>query len=99
MGREEKKRLTRIREQTGREYLELLPGAMDALKEIITDPETNPGARVQAIGLLMDRGLGKPEENIRIRHQEDNMELAHERLEEIFAQARKETEEPPDLDG
>ena len=92
MGREEKKRLTRIREQTGREYLELLPGAMNALREIINDPEANPGAAVQAIGMLMDRGLGKPEENIRIRHQEDNMELAHERLEEILAQVRKDTE-------
>ena len=37
----------------------------------------------------MDRGLGKPEENIRIQHMEESMEEAQERLEAIFAQARK----------
>ena len=72
-----------------REYLEMLPEALDALREIIKDPEINPIARVQAIGLVMDRGLGKPEENIRIQHMDDSMDEAQERLDAIFEQVRK----------
>ena len=95
MNRDDKTQGNRIREQTGQEYLDLLPGAMDALKDIIGNPETNPAARVQAIGLLMDRGLGKPEETIRIRHMEDNMEQAQARMEEIFALVREKKDGEP----
>jgi len=99
MNRNDKKQGNRIREQTGQEYLDLLPGAMDALKDIIGNPESNPAARVQAIGLLMDRGLGKPEETIRIRHMEDNMEQAQARMEEIFALVREKKDGEPGAEG
>ena len=71
MNRNERKHLNEIKEQMTQEYLDMLPDALDALRDIIGDPDINPIARVQAIGLIMDRGLGKPEENIRIQHMED----------------------------
>ena len=92
MNHEEKARLKQMREQAQREYVEMLPGAIDALRDIITDPEINPIARVQAIGLIMDRGLGKPEENIRIQHMQENIEKEQEWLDEIFTQVRKKAE-------
>ena len=98
MNRDDKTQGNRIREQTGQDYLDLLPGAMDALKDIIDNPTSNPAARVQAIGLLMDRGLGKPEETIRIRHMEDNMEQAQARMEEIFAQVREKKDGEPGIE-
>ena len=93
MKREEKTHLDQMKEQMQKEYLEMLPEAMDALRDIINDPETNPIARVQAVALIMDRGLGKPEENIRIQHMQDDMEEAQERLERIFAQVRQQADE------
>ena len=80
MNRNERKHLNEIKEQMTQEYLDMLPDALDALRDIIGDPDINPIARVQAIGLIMDRGLGKPEENIRIQHMEDDMDEAQERL-------------------
>ena len=91
MNRKERKDLNEVKEEMTREYLDMLPDALEALRSIIKDPDINPIARVQAIGLIMDRGLGKPEELIRIQHMEDNMDEAQERLDAIFAQARRET--------
>ena len=93
MKREEKTHLDQMKEQMQKEYLEMLPEAMDALRDIINDPDINPIARVQAVALIMDRGLGKPEENIRIQHMQDDMEEAQERLDRIFAQVRQQADE------
>ena len=93
MSHEEKARLKQMTEQAQREYIEMLPAALDALRDIISDPEINPVARVQAIGLIMDRGLGKPEESIKIQHMQENMEKEQEWLDEIFARVRKKAED------
>ncbi len=92
MDKKEKPQTEQIQEQINREALEMLPEAMDALRDIINDPDINPIARVQAVALLMDRGLGKPEENIRIQHMQSDMDEAQERLDEIFEQVRRKTE-------
>ena len=89
MKRNERKHINEMKEQMTQEYLELLPEAMDALRDLISDPDINPIARVQAIALIMDRGLGKPEENIRIQTMEENMDEAQERLEVLMARVRK----------
>ena len=85
----EKKSLNETREELSIEYLDMMPDALTALRSIIKDPTINPIARVQAIGLVSDRALGKTEEFIQIRHMEDNMDEAQKRLDEIFAKARK----------
>ena len=92
MNSEERKHQNEVKEQITQEYIDMLPDALDALRDIISDPDINPIARVQAIGLIMDRGLGKPEENIRIQHMEDDMDEAQERLDAIFAEVRKRKE-------
>jgi len=60
-----------------------------ALHDMMTDPNINPIARVQAIGLILDRGLGKPEESIRIQNDQESFDAAQERLDELFALARE----------
>lgn len=92
MNSEERKHQNEVKEQITQEYIDMLPDALDALRDIISDPDINPIARVQAIGLIMDRGLGKPEENIRIQHMEESMDEAQERLDGIFAEVRKKME-------
>ncbi len=92
MNQNERKHMNEIKEQMAQQYLAMLPGALEALRDIINNPDINPIARVQAIGLIMDRGLGKPEENIRIQHMEDDMDEAQARLDAIFAKVRQKPE-------
>ena len=92
MNHHERKQINEMKEQYTREYLEMIPDTLDALRDIIHDPDVNPIARVQAVALIMERGLGKPEETIRIQNMESDMDAAQERLDAIFAQVRKKTE-------
>ncbi len=92
MDKNERESLNKIKDQMNQECIRMLPDALDALRDIIEDPSINPIARVQAIALIMDRGMGKPEENIRIRNAEEDMEAAQERLDAIFAKVRQKKE-------
>ena len=87
--KEQMKQQTQMKEQISREFLMLTPDALDALRDMMTDPNINPIARVQAIGLILDRGLGKPEESIRIQNAEKSVEAAQERLDALFAELGK----------
>ena len=87
---EDMKKLAMVREQVNNDFLLLTPEALDALRDIMNNPEINPIARVQAIGLILDRGLGKAEESIRIQTDQTSMAEAQERLETLFALAKKE---------
>ena len=91
--KEQMKQLAQMKEQISREFLMITPEALDALRDMITDPNINPIARVQAIGLILERGLGKPETNIRIRNAEESAEAAQDRLDAIFAQLAERADE------
>ena len=91
-----KKNSTELKEKVNHDFLLMAPDAldalhdmMDALHDMMTDPNINPIARVQAIGLILDRGLGKPEESIRIQNDQESFDAAQERLDELFALARE----------
>ena len=89
--KEQMKQQMQMKEQMNREFLKLTPDALDALRDLMSDPNINPLARVQAIGLILDRGLGKPEESIRIQNDQETMDMAQERLEELFMIAKEKT--------
>ena len=93
MNMTERSNRSEIKEKTTSEYFTMLPDAMDALRSIIKDPEVNPAARVQAISLVMDRTLGKPEETVRIENDQERREAAQRRLNELFLMAREEEKE------
>ena len=84
-----KKNSTELKEKVNHDFLLMAPDALDALHDMMTDPNINPIARVQAIGLILDRGLGKPEESIRIQNDQESFDAAQERLDELFALARE----------
>ena len=90
---EQMDQLAEIRERVGREFLQLTRKALETLQEIMGDDNMTPSARVQAAGIILDRALGKPEENINVRNVEDSVEAAQERLEEIFLRIREGEEE------
>ena len=84
-----KKNSTELKERVNHDFLLMAPDALDALHDMMTDPNINPIARVQAIGLILDRGLGKPEESIRIQNDQESFDAAQERLDELFTLARE----------
>ena len=81
---------SQLKERVNHDFLLMTPEALDALHEMMTDNNINPLARVQAIALILDRGLGKAEESIRIQTDQTSMAEAQERLETLFALAKKE---------
>lgn len=86
----DKKNAMQLKEKVNHDFLMMTPDALDALQDMMTDPNINPLARVQAIGLILDRGLGKPEESIRIQNDQESLEAAQARLEELFSMAKRE---------
>ena len=84
---------THIKEQVNDEFLQLTPEALDALRDIMNDPDINPIARVQAIGLILDRGLGKPEETMRLMSARESVEAAQERIAAIVNSIPDESDE------
>ena len=89
MNQNTRKRIEEIREAMLEEYLDMMPDAISALRNIIQDPDINPLARVSAIALISDRCMGKAEENIRVQHMEEDMDAAEERLDKVFEEVRK----------
>ena len=81
--------INKTKEEYVRDFLDLVPNALEALRDIIDDPNMNPLARVQAAAVVMDRGLGKPEETIKIQNMEADMDAAHERMDELFEELRR----------
>ena len=43
---------------------ELTPDAMDTLKQVMKDPKAPPAARVGAATAILDRGWGRPQQQI-----------------------------------
>ena len=79
-----------LKEKVSQDFLRMAPDALDALHDIMTNENINPLARVQAIAVILDRGMGKPEESIRIQDDVLDRDTARARLEEIAKRIRKE---------
>ena len=88
---------TQLKEKVNHDFLLMTPDALEALHDMMTDNNINPLARVQAIALILERGLGKAEESIRIQTDQESMAKAQDRLEKLFALAREEA--PKMLEG
>ena len=81
----EKKNASELKEQMNSEFLFMVPDALESLRDLMNDPSINPLARVQAISLILDRGLGKPEESIRIQDVANEEEEAKQRMAAIIS--------------
>jgi hypothetical protein len=89
MGKTNRK-LAQVKEKANMTFLQMTSEATDALYDMMMDTSINPLARVQAIALILDRGLGKAEESIKIENNRIDPEEARARLEAIATKIRKE---------
>ena len=90
------------------EFLEICPDAIRMLQELITDPDTPVMARVQLIGIVLDRALGKLETPVKVSTEDTSFEEAEAMLMEIVREIQVEegmipklgeTEEMSDCEG
>ena len=79
------------------EFLEICPDAIRMLQELITDPDTPVMARVQLIGIVLDRALGKPETPVKVSTEDTSFEEAEAMLMEIVREIQDEEGMVPKL--
>ena len=72
------------------EFLEICPDAIRMLQGMITDPDTLVMARVQLIGIVLDRALGKPETPVKVSTEDTSFEEAEAMLMEIVREIQVE---------
>lgn len=84
----QKNREDRIRDW----FLEICPQAVTSIRDLISDPSTPISSKVQLIGMVLDRALGKAETPLKVTTTVENMELAEERLMEMIHEIQAEDE-------
>ena len=72
----QKSREDRIRDW----FLEICPQAVISIRDLINDPSTPIASRVQLIGMVLDRALGKAETPIKVTTSQESMEEAENQL-------------------
>ena len=70
--------------------LETCPDTIIALQELISDPNTAATAKVQMIGMILDRALGKTETPVKLTTNEESFEEAEAMLMEIVREIQVE---------
>ena len=71
-------------------FLEICPDTIIALQELISDPNTAATAKVQMIGMILDRALGKTETPVKLTTNEESFEEAEAMLMEIVQEIQVE---------
>ena len=72
----QKSREDRIRDW----FLEICPQAVISIRDLINDPSTPIASRVQLIGMVLDRALGKAETPIKVTTSQESMDEAEAQL-------------------
>ena len=84
----QKSREDRIRDW----FLEICPQAVISIRDLINDPSTPIASRVQLIGMVLDRALGKAETPLKVTTAVENMDMAEARLMEMIHESQAEDE-------
>ena len=67
-------------EEINRWFLEICPQAITSMRDLITDPSTPVASKVQLIGMVLDRALGKAETPIKVTTSQESMDEAEAQL-------------------
>ena len=78
-------------------FLEICPDTIIALQELITYPNTAATAKVQMIGMILDRALGKTETPVKLTTNEESFEEAEIELMAMVRQIQIEHGMVPEL--
>ena len=67
---------------------EIGPQAVNSMRDLLTDPMTPVSSRVQLIGMILDRVLGKAETPLKVTTESESREEAEEMLQELVEEMR-----------
>ena len=67
-------------EEINRWFMDICPQAITSMRDLITDPSTPVASKVQLIGMVLDRALGKAETPIRVTTSQESMDEAEAQL-------------------
>ena len=79
-------------EQINRWFLEICPQAVNCMRDLISDPSTPVASKVQLIGMVLDRALGKAETSVRVTTSQESQEEAEAQLMAIVHELQIEEE-------
>ena len=68
---------------------EICPQAINSMRDLLSDPTTPVSAKVQLIGMILDRTLGKTETPLRVTAGVESMEEAEEKLQQLVEEMQK----------
>ena len=85
MKKDDRQQLLRSREAANHRFAEITPAAVNMIWDMAQDPDINAAARVQLLTLIVNRGLGKQEETVKLISEQEKNETARAELEEAFA--------------
>ncbi len=75
---------------------EICPQAINSMRDLLSDPTTPVSSKVQLIGMILDRTLGKTETPLRVTAGAENMEEAEAKLAELIKELGGSGPEPSD---
>ena len=67
-------------DEINRWFLDICPQAVTSMRDLITDPSTPVASKVQLIGMVLDRALGKAETPIKVTTSQESMDEAEAQL-------------------
>ena len=70
---------------------EICPQAINSMRDLLADPTTPVPSKVQLIGMILDRTLGKTETPLRVTTTNETMEEAEEKLAALVEEMTGET--------
>ena len=68
---------------------EIGPQAVNSMRDLLTDPMTPVSSRVQLIGMILDRVLGKAETPLRVTAEAESTEEAEAMLQQLVEEMRE----------
>ena len=68
---------------------EICPQAINSMRDLLADPTTPVPSKVQLIGMILDRTLGKTETPLRVTAGVESMEEAEEKLQQLVEEMQK----------
>jgi hypothetical protein len=85
------KKENRVDELRGR-FLDMCPEMISKIHDLVADPSTPAATKAQLIGMVLERGMGKPETPIRVATDKEAIDNAEAELMAIVQEIQTEDE-------
>ena len=83
------KNIEMIRKDGLDRFMKMVPQAIRQLTLMLGDPEIPPNVKAMLIQMILDRGLGKPEETVNMTVKNADMEAAYAAVDRMVEEIRR----------